>query len=202
MKAMLALAAAIVAVTPLARATDVGVSIAISQPGVYGRIDIGRFPQPVVVVPQPVIIAPPRPVAAPQPVYMWVPREHRKDWGRYCLRYGACGVPVYFVRHDWYDQHVRHSRGDRDDDDREDRGRARYRGGEYKEKYDDGTCKVEREWKRDGSYKEERECKAGRGSFGDRRAGEYKEKYWEGPCEVEREWKSDGSYKDKRDCKG
>ena len=35
-----------------AQATDVGVSIGISQPGVYGRIDIGRFPQPAVVVTQ------------------------------------------------------------------------------------------------------------------------------------------------------
>ena len=37
-----------------ALAADVGVSVQISQPGVYGRIDIGRFPQPQVVVPQPV----------------------------------------------------------------------------------------------------------------------------------------------------
>ncbi len=29
-----------------AQATDVGVSIGINQPGIYGRIDIGRFPQP------------------------------------------------------------------------------------------------------------------------------------------------------------
>jgi hypothetical protein len=83
-----------------------------------------------------------------------------------------------------------------------DRGRPHYRGGEYEEKYDEGTCKVEREWKRDGSYKEERECRAARGGLGDRRAGEFKEKYRDGPCEVEREWKRDGSYKEKLDCKG
>ena len=34
-----------------------GVSVQISQPGVYGRIDIGRFPQPQVVVAAPVIVA-------------------------------------------------------------------------------------------------------------------------------------------------
>jgi len=108
MKAIFAFAAAILVATPVARATDVGVSIAISQPGVYGRIDIGRFPQPAVIIPQPVIIAPAPVGVAVQPVYMWVPKGHRKDWSKHCRHYNACGIPVYFVRHDWYDQHVRH----------------------------------------------------------------------------------------------
>lgn len=114
-----------------ALAADVGVSVEISQPGVYGRIDVGRFPQPAVVVPQPVVIAaPPRVVAAPQPVYMWVPYGHRKDWRRQCARYNACGVPVYFVRHDWYDREVRHHRGRHDsrDDDRGNRGKGKGHG--------------------------------------------------------------------------
>ena len=89
-----------------ASAADVGVSVEVSQPGVYGRIDIGRFPQPQVIVPQPVVIARPVVVAQPQPVYMWVPPGHRKDWGKHCRHYNACGVPVYFVRHDWYNNHV------------------------------------------------------------------------------------------------
>ena len=66
---------------------DVGVSIGISQPGVYGRIDIGRFPQPQLVYAQPVIVAPPRIVVVqPQPVYMWVPPGHRKNWRKHCRR--------------------------------------------------------------------------------------------------------------------
>jgi hypothetical protein len=111
MKAMLAAAAAILVAMPAAHATDVGVSIGISQPGVYGRIDIGRFPQPAVVVPQPVIIAPPPQVVAvpAQPVYMWVPPGHQKNWRKHCHRYNACGVPVYFVRQDWYEQNVRYA---------------------------------------------------------------------------------------------
>jgi len=98
-----------------AGAADVGVSVQVSQPGVYGRIDIGRFPQPQVIVPQPVVIARPVVVAQPvQPVYMWVPPGHRKDWRKHCHHYNACGVPVYFVRHDWYNDHVMvaDSRGD------------------------------------------------------------------------------------------
>jgi hypothetical protein len=93
---------------------DVGVSIGISQPGVYGRIDIGRYPQPQVIMAQPVIVTPPPRVvyAQPQPVYMWVPPGHRKDWKRYCRDYGACATPVVFVRDDWYEHNVKpHGKG-------------------------------------------------------------------------------------------
>jgi hypothetical protein len=96
-----------------ALATDVGVSVQISQPGVYGRIDIGRFPQPQVIVAQPVIMVQPRYVpVAPEPVYMWVPPGHQKNWRRYCGRYNACGVPVYFVQDGWYQQNVRGEPGE------------------------------------------------------------------------------------------
>lgn len=90
-------------------AADVGVSVSVSQPGVYGRVDIGRFPQPQVIVQQPVVVAQPQVVVAQpvQPAYLYVPYGHRKNWGKHCHRYDACGVPVYFVRHDWAQrQHV------------------------------------------------------------------------------------------------
>jgi hypothetical protein len=122
----LALAALMPLATPAVAAdVDVGVSIGISQPGVYGRIDIGRFPQPQVIVAQPIYIERPvRMVRQPEPVYLWVPPGHRKNWKRHCREYGACGVPVYFVRHDWYDQKVRYGGRGRDDDrdDRDHRG--------------------------------------------------------------------------------
>lgn len=35
----------------------------------------------------------------------------------------------------------------------------KHKGGDYKEKYWDGPCKVERKWKGNGEYKEERKCK-------------------------------------------
>ena len=119
MKTKLAAAFSMLAAVSMAQAADIGVSIAVSQPGVYGRIDIGRFPQPAVVVTRPVIITPPPAIGfPPQPVFMWVPPGHRKKWDRHCARYNACGVPVYFVRDDWYEQNVRHAgqgrRGDRD----------------------------------------------------------------------------------------
>lgn len=84
-----------------AAATDIGVSIGINQPGVYGRIDIGNAPQPVVVYPQPVVIAPPpRPIPR-QPIYLYVPPAHQQHWAQYCGRYSACGQPVYFVQESW-----------------------------------------------------------------------------------------------------
>ncbi len=43
--------------------------------------------------------------------------------------------------------------------DRDGHGRSGHRGGEYKEVYWEGNCKVERKWERNGRYKEERECR-------------------------------------------
>ena len=95
-------------VSPASRAADVGVSISVSQPGVYGRIDIGRFPTPEVIVSRPVVIHQPRVVVAQpvQPVYLWVPPGHPKNWAKHCSRYNACGTPVYFVKEEWYRAHV------------------------------------------------------------------------------------------------
>jgi len=107
------------AVASQAANVDVGVSIEVSQPGVFGRIDIGRYPPPQVVVQRPVIVAPPRVVVAePEPVYLWVPPGHRRDWRHYCGRYNACGVPVYFVRDEWYQGNVYRGEGRFRDEDR------------------------------------------------------------------------------------
>lgn len=103
-----ALLAAAAVAAPAARAADVGVSIGFSQPGVYGRVNIGGYPAPVLYAPQPVIVG--RPVYR-EPVYMWVPPAHRVDWRHNCYRYRACGAPVYFVQDGWYREHVRHDRG-------------------------------------------------------------------------------------------
>ena len=97
----LALVASLGAALP-AQAADVGVTIGISQPGVYGRIDIGRFPQPQLIVQQPVIINRPPVYVETQPIYLWVPPGHQKNWRNYCGRYNACGQQVYFVQDNWY----------------------------------------------------------------------------------------------------
>ena len=83
------------------QATDVGVSLSIGQPGFYGRLDIGNYPQPQVIYAQPVVIAPVRGVVY-QPVYLRVPPGHSRDWRKHCHKYDACGRPVYFVQDRWY----------------------------------------------------------------------------------------------------
>ncbi len=133
---------------PAIAETNVGVSIGIHQPGVYGRIDIGNMPPPAIIYPQPVVIAP-TPVAVYQrPIYLYVPPGHERDWARHCHRYNACGQPVYFVQERWVHEHARRDdhrrryddrryrrdddrRGRYDDDRRgrsDDRGRGRGRG--------------------------------------------------------------------------
>ena len=117
------LAAGIAAATAPAIAADVGVSVTIGQPGFYGRIDIGTFPQPVVIYPQPIVI---HPVVGPvpQPIYLRVPPGHARDWRKHCAKYQACGQPVYFVQETWYqDVYLPHYR-DHDDYRGEHRGRS------------------------------------------------------------------------------
>ncbi len=100
------LALTLAAASAGAFATDVGVSVHVNQPGVYGRVDIGRVPQPpVLVYPQPVIVQQPAVVVQQAPVYLHVPPGHQKKWKKHCHRYNACGQPVYFVRDDWYQRH-------------------------------------------------------------------------------------------------
>ena len=111
--ALLALAAC--AMGSVFAQTSVGVSIGINQPGVYGRINIGNYPQPMLFNPQPVIIAP-QPVAVVRaPIYLYVPEAHRLHWARYCGRYSACGQPVHFVQERWvreqYEREHEHDRG-------------------------------------------------------------------------------------------
>jgi hypothetical protein len=78
------------------------VSVSVGQPGFYGRVDIGDFaPRPVLYAPQPVLIER-GPAYIAEPIYVRVPPGHRRNWARYCGRYGACGRPVLFVRDEWY----------------------------------------------------------------------------------------------------
>jgi hypothetical protein len=105
MKKIVALALA-AALTPAFASTDVGISIGIAQPGVYGRIDIGSQPPPRVIYPQPVIYVPQRVAVVQAPIYLYAPPGHQKHWGKHCGRYNACGRPVYFVQENWVRQHT------------------------------------------------------------------------------------------------
>ena len=47
-----------------------------------------------------------------EPVYLWVPPGHQKNWRKHCARYQACGMPVYFVQDGWYQREVVGGRGE------------------------------------------------------------------------------------------
>jgi len=120
MKRILLAAAVAALAAPAFAQTNVGVSVQVNQPGVYGRIDIGNVPTPpVLVYEQPVVVVQ-TPVAVHQrPIYLHVPPGHEKHWDKHCAKYNASGPPVYFVREDLYPQHNLHDRDhgrDRDDD--------------------------------------------------------------------------------------
>lgn len=105
-------------------AADVGVSVNIGEPGFYGQIDIGNFPQPRVIYTQPVVIE--HEVIPGGPVYLRVPPGHRKHWAKHCAEYDACGRQVYFVSDTWYtNEYVpryRHEHGEDHDEGDHDEG--------------------------------------------------------------------------------
>ena len=152
---------AAVLAAPAAMAADVGVSVTLGQPGFFGRIDLGNVPQPPqVVLAQPVIIQQPYQGVAAAPIYLRVPPEHQRHWRRYCGRYNACGVPVYFVQDAWYQNvYVPHYSewhgGERHEEHRDDRREG--------ERHDNGRHEGER---RDGDHHD------GDRRDGDRRDGD------------------------------
>lgn len=111
-------------------AAEVGVSLNIGQPGFYGQIDIGDYPQPRVLYRQPMVVE--RVETSRPPIYLRVPPGHAKHWSNHCREYNACGERVLFVQDQWYqheyvpryqqryDEHRGDDRGDHGD--RGDRG--------------------------------------------------------------------------------
>lgn len=97
----LLLGAVLLALTGTSLAADVAVSVTLGQPGFYGTINLGNMPPPQLIYTRPVVIQQPVGVVY-QPVYLRVPPGHEKNWGKHCMRYNACGRPVYFVQDNWY----------------------------------------------------------------------------------------------------
>jgi hypothetical protein len=98
------LAAAVMLAAAAGSANAAELAISAGQAGLYGRIEIGDAPPPVLVYPEPILVVPP-PVRVEQPpIYLHVPPEHLKHWQKYCRKYGACGEPAYFVDERWYSE--------------------------------------------------------------------------------------------------
>ena len=82
-------------------------TVPLGQSGYFGRITIGNLAPPPVVGYGPVIARPALGSdrwgqSAIAPIYLRVPPQQARDWGRYCGLYQACTVPVLFVQDDWY----------------------------------------------------------------------------------------------------
>jgi hypothetical protein len=81
---------------------EVGVSVTIDQPGIYGRIDLGNVPVPELIYERPVVVEQVRVVQ--KPIYLHVPPGHLKNWSKHCHQYQACSRRVYFVKEEWYER--------------------------------------------------------------------------------------------------
>lgn len=101
-KFLIAAAIAAVTTTTPAHAADIGVSVSIGQPGFYGQIDIGDYPQPQVIYRRPIMIE--QSSMNRQPIYLRVPPGHAKHWRKHCHEYNACGERVFFVQDNWYNR--------------------------------------------------------------------------------------------------
>jgi hypothetical protein len=135
---LIAAAVAAATITTPALAADVGVSVSIGQPGFYGRLDIGGYPQPQVIYLQPRVIE--RVPMDRPPVYLRVPPGHAKHWRSHCHEYNACGERVYFVQDGWYNREYvpRYQEQHRD---RRDNGRDEHRNNRREDHGNDGHGK-------------------------------------------------------------
>jgi hypothetical protein len=79
--------------------------------GIYGVIDIARFPKPELVNHKAVVADSARLASSParaaksatlKPLYLHVPPGHVAHWQAHCASYDACGVPVLFVTEGWF----------------------------------------------------------------------------------------------------
>jgi len=79
------------------------------QPGVYGRVEFGNRPPPVLINPQPVVVI--RDRRYTDPVYLHVPPGHAKNWDKHCHKYNACYKPVHFVKSVEHEPGYQHDKG-------------------------------------------------------------------------------------------
>jgi hypothetical protein len=69
----------------------------------FGRVDLSQALRPEVINARPVQVAHSPPGSAPAAAtYLHVRPGEERRWAAHCKAYGACGLPVYFVRESWY----------------------------------------------------------------------------------------------------
>jgi hypothetical protein len=91
---------------PCALAADLDLNVILSgevRPGVYGQVQLGNAPRPVVVYERPRVVVVDRRYEHEPPIYLHVPPGHARHWDKHCHDYHSCGRPVYFVRSQEYE---------------------------------------------------------------------------------------------------
>ena len=119
-------------------AANVGASISIGQPGFYGQLNIGDYPQPTVIYSQPVMVE--QVSMNRPPIYLHVRPGYEKHWRRHCREYNACGERVLFVQDNWYNReyvpHYQRQHRDRQGNGRNEHGNDQH--GKHDDNHDQG----------------------------------------------------------------
>lgn len=124
------IATGLLGLTQLSHAGDIGVKVILEgevQPGVYGRVEIGKDSHPDLVYTQPRVIVVDR-HREERPIYLHVPPGHAKHWDKHCAEYHACDRRVYFVRSAEYSedyQREHHHENDRGHDHGKGKGKGK-----------------------------------------------------------------------------
>jgi hypothetical protein len=96
---------------PQSFAGDLGINVILSgevKPGIYGQVQLGNTPRPVVVYDQPRVIVVDKRYIHEEPIYLHVPPGHARHWSKHCREYHACEHRVYFVRSQEYERDYHH----------------------------------------------------------------------------------------------
>ena len=94
---------AVAAATMVATVAHAAPGLVDAEPGIYGVIDVAKFPKPQVINAKPrVATLPAKNARKVAPIYLHVPIGHENHWHAHCATYGACSVPVYFVTEGWF----------------------------------------------------------------------------------------------------
>ncbi|MBV9345635.1 MAG: hypothetical protein JOZ03_11675 [Gammaproteobacteria bacterium] len=109
------------------------------RPGVYGQVNVGDRPPPLVYE-QPVIIEE-RDAVQAEPIYLHVPPAYARDWRHHCSEYHACNRRVYFVRSAEYEPGYRAEH----DSDRADHDRGRHEHEEGRREHDEDRADHDRD---------------------------------------------------------
>ena len=72
------------------------------DPGLYGKLDLSKFPKPQVLNVKPLLVSTAKGASKAKPVFVHVRPGWELHWSAHCAAYDACSVPVYFVTEGWF----------------------------------------------------------------------------------------------------